>query len=57
MPVFLESDLGEIYQAIPWDSLVKNFGIRENTLGSKMLFSPRDRIGLMILKHYACCSI
>ncbi len=48
---FLESDLGKNYKAIPWNSLVKNFGIKENPLGSKMLFSPRGRIGLMILKQ------
>lgn len=53
---FLESDLGKIYQAIPWDSLVENFKIREKSTGSKMLFSPKGRIGLMLLKHYACCS-
>ena len=53
---FLQSDLGKIHQAIPWESLVKTFQIEEKTLGSKMLFSPKGRIGLMILKHYACCS-
>lgn len=53
---FLESDLGKIYQAIPWDSLVESLSITEKSLGSKMLFSPKGRIGLMILKHYACCS-
>ena len=53
---FLESDLGKIHQAIPWASLVESFGITEKSVGSKMLFSPKGRIGLMILKHYACCS-
>ncbi len=53
---FLESDLGKIYQAIPWESLVKSFGISEKPAGSKMLFSPKGRIGLMILKHYGCYS-
>ncbi len=53
---FLESDLGKIYQSIPWGSFVEKLGVKENSLGSKMLFSPRGRIGLMILKHYACCS-
>ena len=53
---FLKSDLGKIYQSIPWDSLVESFGIKENSIGSKMLFSPKGRIGLMILKHYASCS-
>ena len=53
---FLQSDLGKIYLAIPWDSLVESLKIKEKQSGSKMLFSPRGRIGLMILKHYACCS-
>lgn len=53
---FLESDLGKIYQAIAWDSLVEGLSITEKSLGSKMLFSPKGRIGLMFLKHYACCS-
>jgi len=53
---FLESDLGKIHQAIPWDSLVKSFGVAEKSVGSKMLFSPKGRIALMFLKHYACCS-
>jgi len=53
---FLESDLGKIYLAIPWESLVERFSIKENTLGSKMMFSPRGRLALMFLKHYACCS-
>lgn len=53
---FLESDLGKIYLAIPWDSLVDTFGIKEKTTGSKMLFSPKGRIALMFLKHYTCSS-
>jgi len=53
---FLESDLGKIYLATPWESLVKTLAIKEQTLGSKMIFSPKGRIALMILKHYACCS-
>ncbi|AUS06764.1 hypothetical protein C1A40_15525 [Tamlana carrageenivorans] len=53
---FLESDLGKIYSAIPWDSLVDTFGIKEKTTGSKMLFSPKGRIALMFLKHYTCSS-
>ncbi|WP_010181872.1 transposase [Aquimarina agarilytica] len=53
---FLESDLGKIYVSIPWDSLVESLQIKEKPSGSKMLFSPRGRIALMLLKHYACCS-
>lgn len=53
---FLESDLGKIHQAIPWDLLVTTFELKEQTSGSKMLFSPKGRIALMFLKHYTCCS-
>ncbi|MDD7885485.1 DDE transposase [Flavivirga sp. 57AJ16] len=53
---FLESDLGKIHLAIPWDDLVKGFGLKESVKGAKMLFSPRGRIGLMFLKHYCCQS-
>ncbi len=53
---FLQSDLGKIYVALPWDSLVERLNIKEKQSGSKMIFSPRGRIGLMFLKHYSCCS-
>ncbi len=53
---FLESDLGKIYLAIPWESLVENMDVSEQATGSRMLFSPKGRIALMLLKHYACCS-
>lgn len=53
---FLESDLGKIHSAIPWRSLADNLEIKEKAAGSKMLFSPKGRIALMFLKHYACCS-
>ena len=53
---FLQSDLGKIYLAIPWESLVEQLDVSEKVTGSKMLFSPKGRIALMLLKHYACCS-
>jgi len=53
---FLESDLGKIYTAIPWQELVENFDIKEQKQGRSYLFSPQGRLGLMFLKHYACCS-
>ncbi|MDO5969121.1 transposase [Flavivirga aquimarina] len=53
---FLESDLGKIHLAIPWESLVEDLQIKEKTAGSKMVFSPKGRLALMFLKHYACCS-
>lgn len=53
---FLESNLGMIYQSIPWDDLVKEFKIKESKKGPDCLFSPKGKLGLMFLKHYACCS-
>ncbi len=29
--------------------------IKEKQLGSKMLFSPKGRVGLMFLKYYSYC--
>ena len=53
---FLLSDLGKIYLAIPWDDLVSVFKIKESVKGTKNYFSPKGKIALMFLKHYACCS-
>ncbi|MCH7524482.1 MAG: transposase [Bacteroidetes bacterium] len=53
---FLSSDLGKIYTAIPWDALVEIFKIKESIKGTKNYFSPRGKLALMFLKHYACCS-
>jgi hypothetical protein len=53
---FLQSDLGKIYQALPWDDLVKAFGLQESAKGTRMMFSPQGRIALMFLKHYVGCS-
>jgi hypothetical protein len=53
---FLESNLGKIYQSIPWDELVRSFGLKESSKGPECIFSPRGKIALMFLKHYSCCS-
>ena len=53
---FLVSDLGRIHSAIPWVDLVKEFGIKESIKGRGSYFSPKGKIALMFLKHYACCS-
>ncbi len=53
---FLQSDLGNIYQAIPWQELVQLFGLKDQAKGPKSLFSPRGKLALMFLKHYAACS-
>jgi len=53
---FLSSDLGKIYTAIPFDDLVKLFNVKEHKKGTKSIFSPKGKIALLFLKHYAACS-
>lgn len=53
---FLETDLGKIFIAIPWDELTKSFQLKKNKKGPKSIFSPQGKLALMILKHYACSS-
>lgn len=53
---FLESDLGKIYRAVPWEDTVAALGIKEAKKGPKSIFSPKGKIALMFLKHYADCS-
>lgn len=53
---FSQSDLGQIYQAIPWDDLILAFDLEEKDLGRNSTFSPRGKIALMFLKHYSVCS-
>ena len=53
---FLQGNLGKIYMAIPWNSLVKAFKLEDSKKGPCSLFSPRGKLALMFLKHYAGCS-
>jgi hypothetical protein len=53
---FLESKLGKIYQAIPWHELVHSFNIKASAKGPDCIFTQQGKLGLMFLKHYACCS-
>ena len=53
---FLQSDLGKIYTAIPFDDLVQAFKIKEFPKEPDTIFSPKGKIALMFLKHYAACS-
>ena len=53
---FLESNLGKIYLAIPWKELTKEFDFKESQKGPDCIFSAKGKLGLMFLKHYACCS-
>ena len=53
---FLTTNLGKIYQAVPWRDLVNTFELEEEAKGPQCIFSPQGKLALMILKHYACCS-
>lgn len=50
---FLESDLGLIYVGIPWIELIRGFNLKESNKGPQSIFSPRGKLALMFLKHYA----
>lgn len=50
---FLQSDLGKIYLAVPWDDLVVSFGLNESKKGPRSIFSPKGKLALMFLKHYS----
>jgi hypothetical protein len=49
---FLESELGKIYQAIPWAQLAKSLNLKEKRIGRVSQFSPQGKLGLMFLKAY-----
>jgi len=49
---FLRSELGQIYQSIPWNDLVITFKLKQAKVGRKSLFDPRGQLALMFLKAY-----
>jgi len=53
---FQKSELGMIYQAIPWIELAKSLKIRKNKKGPDPIFSPQGMLALMFLKSYVGCS-
>jgi len=53
---FLQSNLGAIYQSIPWEELVKTFNISDKKLGRKNIFTPQGKLALMFLKSYTSLS-
>ena len=53
---FLQTELGKIYMAIPWDKMVKKFKLKESLKGPQSIFSGRGKIALMFLKHFALVS-
>jgi hypothetical protein len=53
---FEVSELGRVYQAIPWYELAKSLNIREKRKGPDRIFSPQGMLALMFLKSYVGCS-
>jgi hypothetical protein len=53
---FQESELGMIYQAIPWSELSKSLKIKKSKKGPDPIFSPQGMLALMFLKSYVGCS-
>lgn len=53
---FASTDLGKIYNAIPWTSLAHSIGLKEHHKGPGCIFSPQGKLALMFLKHYCGCS-
>lgn len=49
---FLASDLGNVYQRLPWEGLVKEFRIKDYRHGRTSIFSPQGKLALMFLKSY-----
>ena len=56
LEAFKKTRLGAMYTSIPWQDLVKSFGLKEHKKGPRGIFSPRGKIALMFLKHYVGCS-
>jgi hypothetical protein len=50
---FLESELGKIYQALPWKELIKHLKLKEQRNGRVSNFSPQGKLALMFLKAYS----
>jgi hypothetical protein len=49
---FLKSELGGIYQSIPWNELIKSFKLKRTKVGRKSLFDNQGQLALMFLKAY-----
>lgn len=49
---FLESELGKIYQVIPWNEHVRGLKLKESRKGRDANFSPQGELALMFLKAY-----
>jgi hypothetical protein len=49
---FLESELGEIFQTVPWERLVKTLELKDKRKGRSSIFSPQGKLALVFLKAY-----
>lgn len=49
---FLQTDLGRLYQAIPFDKLATLFPVKRNPQGKKPWLDVKGMIGLEVLKFY-----
>ncbi len=49
---FLNSELGKIYQVVPWGLLVKEFGLKEPKKGRTAIFPAQGKIALQFLKPF-----
>ena len=56
LQAFKESELGGIYQVIPWNDIVKSLNIKKNKKGPDLIFGPQGMVALMFLKSYVGCS-
>jgi len=53
---FLGSELGKVYQSLPWRGLTRSMKIKNNRKGPLRVFSPQGMLALMFLKSYVDCS-
>jgi hypothetical protein len=53
---FQLSELGRIYQSIPWCELARSLNLRDKRKGPDRIFSPQGMLALMFLKSYVDCS-
>jgi len=49
---FLQSELGLIYQSIPWKAMIRDFRLKPAKVGRKALFDSQGKLALMFLKSY-----
>jgi len=49
---FLQTELGLIYQSIPWKEMIRDFRLKPAKVGRKALFDSQGKLALMFLKSY-----